>query len=474
MSDILIPYSFVPGTKAMASEVNANFIALANGVEDCKKNVANSIDELNEKVETRLDEAIGNKLDLKLVNSVNITNCLTEVPERIKYDLVNGVFTLKAGSVVIIPYGTIDRTSEFPLGSTIGCENLKVVDTQFSASGFFVWAELQSDVVTEQHSATAVNTRVISLKLANSSLTYNTAHHSTANPTFTSSVQFYNTSTNECWHTGSAGTSDYQLSFPICIAKSNTSYVYASIEQVFNGLGYIGSTAWIDKGIKGLIPNGRNNDGTLNNIEFTTPNLKVRTWVYESINQPLFYDVVADGTPSGGSYYVSEMEPISPATNWVMWYNPTENIMRYSGDNGRWTVYKNWLFMGVYTSSDAAANNYKLTQFTSPKTVFKAVDYNELEELKLLTAVQSKTLNGYCKLSNGLIIQWGQISAFSGTATITLPIPFSSTNYQPVACALAGGDYDANWDVRNYTTTSFQINQPSSGKKQMSWIAIGF
>lgn len=92
-----------------------------------------------------------------------------------------------------------------------------------------------------------------------------------------------------------------------------------------------------------------------------------------------------------------------------------------------------------------------------------------------LTANLSQGGNGYCKFSNGLIVQWGGTNgAFSGYRTIVLPTPFTTANYKPVACALAGGDYDANWDVRDITTTSFAINQPSSGAKQLTWLAIGY
>ena len=41
-----------------------------------------------------------------------ITNCLLEIPQRIKYTLVNGTLTIKAGTVVIVPYGVEDLTSQ--------------------------------------------------------------------------------------------------------------------------------------------------------------------------------------------------------------------------------------------------------------------------------------------------------------------------------------------------------------------------
>ena len=44
MTNSMIPYSFVPGTKAKADEVNANFISLANFIEQNKNSTANDIE----------------------------------------------------------------------------------------------------------------------------------------------------------------------------------------------------------------------------------------------------------------------------------------------------------------------------------------------------------------------------------------------------------------------------------------------
>ena len=46
MTDSMIPYSFVPGTKAKADEVNANFISLANFIEKNKASAASDVERL--------------------------------------------------------------------------------------------------------------------------------------------------------------------------------------------------------------------------------------------------------------------------------------------------------------------------------------------------------------------------------------------------------------------------------------------
>ena len=84
------------------------------------------------------------------LNKTQVTNCILEVPQRIKYDLTDGILTIKAGSVAIVPYGIEDLTADYPVGSTFLNDNFKVYDTQFADGKFFVWAEVQQDISIAQ------------------------------------------------------------------------------------------------------------------------------------------------------------------------------------------------------------------------------------------------------------------------------------------------------------------------------------
>ena len=72
MADSMIPYSFIPGTKAKAGEVNANFIALADAIEANRLTTAGDIEELNETLETKADKT-------ELVNSHTVTSSGTDL-----------------------------------------------------------------------------------------------------------------------------------------------------------------------------------------------------------------------------------------------------------------------------------------------------------------------------------------------------------------------------------------------------------
>ncbi|MGL5594112.1 MAG: gp53-like domain-containing protein [Cetobacterium sp.] len=96
----------------------------------------------------------------------------------------------------------------------------------------------------------------------------------------------------------------------------------------------------------------------------------------------------------------------------------------------------------------------------------------------------SKSENGWCKLANGLIVQWGQITTTDGEAVINFPIAFSS-DYKVMASSNVGLSHV-------YPTSTFRLNQSSAriyafayiGKDTMvwaraqsdpiQWIAIGY
>ena len=55
MADSMIPYSFTPGTKAKAGEVNANFAALATIIGKLKNDTTTNLSDLNELINTKPD-----------------------------------------------------------------------------------------------------------------------------------------------------------------------------------------------------------------------------------------------------------------------------------------------------------------------------------------------------------------------------------------------------------------------------------
>lgn len=112
MTNSIIPYSFVPGTKAKAQEVNANFIALAEQITENHTNTTEKISELNQTLSDRIETVetsiVENAAKNDLSNTDSITNSILEAPNGVAvYD--NCTVTVKSGVRVLIPNGRTDN-----------------------------------------------------------------------------------------------------------------------------------------------------------------------------------------------------------------------------------------------------------------------------------------------------------------------------------------------------------------------------
>ena len=81
---------------------------------------------------------------------------------------------------------------------------------------------------------------------------------------------------------------------------------------------------------------------------------------------------------------------------------------------------------------------------------------------------------GYFEFGNGMIIQWGQISANSSGTTVTLPTAFSSTSAYRV-CVTRGADTAGETAAVNINAaSSFKVTTNNSSSRSWMWIAIGY
>lgn len=104
MAESTIPYSFTPGTKAKASEVNANFLALANGLDESKEYTKTEITNLESKLDEKVTEINESNAFKDLSNTNFTTNCILEAPNGIaSYE--NTTITVKEGLKLLISNG---------------------------------------------------------------------------------------------------------------------------------------------------------------------------------------------------------------------------------------------------------------------------------------------------------------------------------------------------------------------------------
>lgn len=259
------------------------------------------------------------------VNYDNITNCITEIPQDIKLELADGVLTLKSGSKVYLATGN----SSFPA---------QTVDADIEYTTVY-----SGQYVVIRNSQT-------SLYIGNigSCTSGKIADRPTSIPN--SAGLYFATDENKMYLTGNSGKDWYSTSYmtlPIAIITVSDGAI-SSIDHIFNGFGYIGSTVFILPSVKGLIPNGRNADGTLKNTSLTTSSVVINT--YTGTNNNLYVGFV------GANIYFNNVSSVS--------YNSFANTTSW----------------GVCIIARMSATGGKTTSF-EPKTAFHAVDYSALEEL---------------------------------------------------------------------------------------------
>lgn len=93
-------------------------------------------------------------------------------------------------------------------------------------------------------------------------------------PTAYEMMLWYDTTENKIKYTGNSGTT-WQEGYCFPFGTANSSGI---IDCFCNGFGYFASCVWILDGVKVLIPNGKNADGTFNNNLHTVSRIIVKTF----------------------------------------------------------------------------------------------------------------------------------------------------------------------------------------------------
>jgi hypothetical protein len=372
---------------------------------------------INLGVDTRANVDLSNLSEIgekHFLNKSQITNCITEKPQRIKYTYENGTFTLKAGSQVIVPNG-------------VGKFDYVTIANDMSVSKYSAG---NSDCVMFYNSvAKTFNFYVLGLNIFSG----------TSNPTVTDQWNIWydiaNNIMKKSSDKGATWTTSDMESFPIAIL-SRSAGNFTALKQVFNGMGYIGSTVWVDKGVKGLIPNGRNEDGSLKNIEFIQQQIIVRT-VTGGTNDYVFALQYTGGVTIANEFTISDGN--------YLYNNAGVQIPGFE-------VFKVTQENGVITSFN-------------PKQPFRAVDYNEVVHKTFVIQSYKNGTSWYRVYSDGWCEQGGQISIDSskGEVTVSLLKTFKDTNYH-VDCAgyVTTGYNDTAYTLQNasywgQTTSSFKV-----------------
>lgn len=266
-------------------------------------------------------EAANSAVAARPLSAKNITNCITAIPQDIKLELVDGVMTLKAGSKV------------------------------YKANGESI--TISGDLVVAQG---GTNTGAFAFYRSDNSTVYTVI----ASQTFSGTTAPANPVTTTTWlDTGAKDVKVYDgtqwvggVSLPLCIFDNQDGKVTA-VTQVFNGMGYIGNSVYALPGVKGLVPNGFNADGSLNNAEFEVANVLISTNTGSTDKRNIVFNNGWMGHPRQS------------------YYNIEDNRNYRTNDDETGII--------ITATIIAAAVEYVKGRVTSltPKTVFHAVDYND-------------------------------------------------------------------------------------------------
>ena len=257
-----------------------------------------------------------------------ITNCITEIPQDIKLELNNGTVTLKAGSKVYIPKGKDSS------GNNIFSEYTTSSDLSFGAS--------------------SLGSTKRFVCYTNNSIICGAWEYFTSGTTVPSVGYYYHSGENKIYRDGAVVN---DISLPLAIGDYVTQSGFSSIDQVFNGFGYVGSTIFALPGVKGLIPDGRNADGSLKNIETTVNKVAVLTFG-SNVN-----------TPYNGRFLLNSSGGIFAR---VGGYDPVRNYITASdGVN---------ILSGCSFAEGCLVEAGVIKAFNS-KLPFRAVDYNDFQQL---------------------------------------------------------------------------------------------
>ena len=393
------------------------------------------------------------------LRQTQITNCLLEVPQNIKLELTDGVLTLKAGSKVIVPNG----------------------------AGVFDDVEISEDLtITYTGAASGEGLLFYDTSSSNIKLRWlsNQVGSGTSVPT-SSYWLYYNTDENKVYNIDNGVST--QASFPVGVFEvASSGSGITSINQIFNGIGYIGSTVWVDKGVKGLIPNGRNADGTLNNIEYTNLNLLIRTFTHTQANDEL---AINSGIGAGEN-------SIARHPHYEL---RDDNYLYYTSSSAIGQKVPGLVVYGNCDITNGVVSNFR------PKLSFRAVDHNDYSrdmqqlllektpnrfltfnakrkltlaanthiqldtryDTKYLNNIGNQTLNIESMLDSGATLQAGKAYSIflvpSATGGVELKVSLNSTaptGYSPLDTRRIGGFSTL---CRDAGTISWHANHPLSG-----------
>ena len=368
---------------------------------------------------------------INVLTNKNITNCVTEIPQNIKLECVNGVLTLKSGSKVYKPIGKSSGTPQFEL---VSIDTDRTLSSSTGTGTYMIYA-----------AGGGIGWRTIT-----------TCNSGTTDPG-TTGTTFYDTDDNIIIaHNNSE---DVQVSFPFAIVTTSSGSVI-SIDTIFNGIGYIGSVIFALPGLKaqycvGYWTNGnpKSNVVTIGNVitydfssAFNTTSwsgrkFRVRIWSTDHM------DCLADTHYTDDEHVPSNFGGVcyDKAENRMHWYNNgVKGGYNYSADVAD--------FLVTITASKITISNFNPHQILLPG----ATDDKFIPEEVWVTYnfTSFAEVDEYAKLGKRVMTKYGAYSyelttANASTATSYYFTAIKAGSYQVLTISNSN-----TWSASSYPIVS--------------------
>ena len=328
---------------------------------------------LSDQIQTSNANYVKSELQSNLLNYT--TNRILEIPQDIKLELNNGTLTLKAGSKVYVPNG----------------------------AGTFNAVTIASDASTErkdsQDCIAWYDTDTGTIQLFPSILFYS----GTTAPSGYPFMFWYDTTSNKCKVTSDSGSTWVEgKSFPICVVSTDGTKISA-IKQIFNGFGYIGSTLFLLPGVKTVVPDGRNENGTCKNKAPSTV-ASVKTETISRADTAYMFTNFVSSVIAIHHYICSKTKPT--VTETTLWYNPETNLPSQVLSDGTVITPYEEIPLAKFTSDSTG----RITSF-EPFTV---------------DSVANSNASNFSQAGRETIVGWGMPDYSAG---ISVSFPLSNSKY---------------------------------------------
>jgi hypothetical protein len=187
---------------------------------------------------------------------------------------------------------------------------------------------LDKDISSSGSAVTDTSTRMLYYKYPSGLYLYVNHSSGTTKPTTGTNQIFYNIQDNTVREYDSGVDQNVSFSLPIARVTANGSNTVGSIAQIFNGFSYMGASIFGLPGLKGIIPDGINPDGSLRNIIYTLTKCCLLT-TSNYTNTGMAFGIKNDNTLIHQERFLNQTT--NPAKTYSFWYNPKDNYLYQSG-----------------------------------------------------------------------------------------------------------------------------------------------